>query len=168
MTGVDEDGDGRYDALFGGVNFFDHDADRSTAVQPGGVARYNLGDGTYSLVGTNPGVIFFGFGSTPVPVPEPGASRSCHRPLGAGLACTASRGRGRRSRRPHRRPKLIRARATPRSGSASRASRRGPGVSGLGRSTVRTRDCIPTTVISPVRPARRSTATRRHRRRLRA
>lgn len=71
MTGVDEDGDGRFDALFGNVNFFDHDGDPTTpTLRLGGVARYDLGDGTWSLVGTNPGVIFFGFASNPVPEPS--------------------------------------------------------------------------------------------------
>ncbi len=70
LTGVDEDADGTFDALFGAVNFFDDDGDPDTAVQRlGGVARYDLTDGTWSLVGTNPGVIFFGFGSSPVPEP---------------------------------------------------------------------------------------------------
>jgi len=74
MTGVDEDLDGFFDALFGNVNFFNHDNNPATPTQRlGGVARYDLSDGTWSLVGTNPGVIFFGFGSSPAvqPVPEP-------------------------------------------------------------------------------------------------
>ncbi len=70
LTGVDEDADGAFDALFGAVNFFDDDGNPATDVQRlGGVARYDLTDGTWSLVGTNPGVIFFGFGSSPVPEP---------------------------------------------------------------------------------------------------
>ncbi|MEM7435926.1 MAG: hypothetical protein AAF436_12295 [Myxococcota bacterium] len=68
MTGVDEDADGEFDALFGNVNFFDDDGDPDTlSVRLGGVARYDLDDGTWSLVGTNPGVIFFGFASNPAP-----------------------------------------------------------------------------------------------------
>ncbi len=68
MTGVDEDADGHFDALYGNVNFFDDDGDPDTpTVRLGGVARYDLHDGTWSLVGTNPGVIFFGFASNPVP-----------------------------------------------------------------------------------------------------
>ncbi len=68
MTGVDEDADGHFDALFGNVNFFDDDGDPETpTVRLGGVARYDLDDGTWSLVGTNPGVIFFGFASNPAP-----------------------------------------------------------------------------------------------------
>ncbi|MFO0690100.1 MAG: PEP-CTERM sorting domain-containing protein [Myxococcota bacterium] len=73
LTGVDENGDGAFDALFGGVNFFDHDASASTAaLRLGGVARFDLGNGTWSLVGSNPGVIFFGFASNPVPEPTTG------------------------------------------------------------------------------------------------
>ncbi len=66
LTGVDEDQDGEFDALFGAVNFSDDGVDFSRL---GGVARYDLSDGTWELVGTNPGVIFFGFGSSPVPEP---------------------------------------------------------------------------------------------------
>jgi hypothetical protein len=72
LTGVDQNADGRFGSLFGNVNFFDHDNDPATPVQRlGGVARYDLTDGTWSLVGTNPGVIFFGFGASPAAVPEP-------------------------------------------------------------------------------------------------
>ncbi|HTN70006.1 MAG TPA: PEP-CTERM sorting domain-containing protein [Methylomirabilota bacterium] len=71
MTGVDENGDGKFDALFGNVNFFDDNDPATPTVRLGGVARYNLTDGTWSLVGTNPGLIFFGFGSSPAHVPEP-------------------------------------------------------------------------------------------------
>ncbi|MGF1633439.1 MAG: PEP-CTERM sorting domain-containing protein [Phycisphaerae bacterium] len=71
MTGVDTTGDGLYDQLFGNVNFFDPDAAGPLPSQRlGGVARYDLTDGTWTLVGTNPGLIFFGFGSV---VPEPAA-----------------------------------------------------------------------------------------------
>jgi len=69
MTGADENGDGLYDTLYGNVNFFDPDAAGPLASQRlGGLARYDLGNGTWSLVGTNPGLIFFGFGSV---IPEP-------------------------------------------------------------------------------------------------
>lgn len=72
MTGVDESGDGIYDALFGSVNFFDPDGTGPLPSQRlGGIARYDLSNGTWSLVGTNPGLIFFGFGS---PIPTPGAA----------------------------------------------------------------------------------------------
>ncbi|MFM7279056.1 MAG: PEP-CTERM sorting domain-containing protein [Microcystis aeruginosa] len=73
LTGVDTNGDGLFDTLFGNVNFIDHDNDPSTPTERlGGIARFNLTDGTWDLVGTNPGVIFFGFGSSPASVPEPG------------------------------------------------------------------------------------------------
>lgn len=69
MTGVDTDGDGLKDTLFGNVNFNDADGSLPNG-RLGGVARYDLTNGTFQLVGTNPGLIFFGFGSV---VPEPGA-----------------------------------------------------------------------------------------------
>ncbi|MGD1950523.1 MAG: PEP-CTERM sorting domain-containing protein [Leptolyngbyaceae cyanobacterium] len=73
LTGVDTDTDGRFDTLFGNVNFIDDDNDPATPVQRlGGIARYDLSDGSWELVGTNPGVIFFGFGASPASVPEPG------------------------------------------------------------------------------------------------
>lgn len=67
MTGADEDGDGRYDTLYGNVNFDDLDPTLPNG-RLGGIARYDLTDGTFELVGTNPGLIFFGLAS---PVPEP-------------------------------------------------------------------------------------------------
>ncbi|MDX1962628.1 MAG: hypothetical protein SFX18_05710 [Pirellulales bacterium] len=71
LAGVDENNDGQFDSLFGSVNFWNHDGDTVTPdLRLGGIARYDLDAGTWSLVGTNPGVIFFGMGS--VPVPEPG------------------------------------------------------------------------------------------------
>jgi len=73
LTGVDTDADGQFDALFGNVNFVDDDLDPETPVERlGGIARYDLSDGSWELVGTNPGVIFFGFGASPATVPEPG------------------------------------------------------------------------------------------------
>ena len=73
LTGVDTDSDGRFDTLFGNVNFIDDDNDPATPVQRlGGIARYDLNNGSWDLVGTNPGVIFFGFGASPAAVPEPG------------------------------------------------------------------------------------------------
>lgn len=69
LTGVDETADGEFDALFGAVNFFD---DPDTGFERlGGIARFDITEGTFSLVGTNPGVIFFGFGSSPAKVPAP-------------------------------------------------------------------------------------------------
>ncbi|MEO0987317.1 MAG: PEP-CTERM sorting domain-containing protein [Cyanobacteria bacterium J06639_14] len=72
LTGVDSDADGQFDALFGNVNFVDDDNDPETPAQRlGGIARYDLSNGSWELVGTNPGVIFFGFGASPTAVPEP-------------------------------------------------------------------------------------------------
>lgn len=68
MTGVDTDGDGLHDTLYGNVNFNDANATLPNG-RLGGLARYDLADGTFELVGTNPGLIFFGFGSSPVPEP---------------------------------------------------------------------------------------------------
>lgn len=71
MTGVDTNGDGLFDTLFGNVNFFDPDGPGPLGSQRiGGLARYDLSNGTWELVGTNPGLIFFGFGSV---IPEPTA-----------------------------------------------------------------------------------------------
>ena len=58
LTGVDEDGNGEFDALYGSVNFLGSD-------RVGGLARFDLATGDWTLVGTNPGVIFFGFASVP-------------------------------------------------------------------------------------------------------
>ncbi|MEM7756201.1 MAG: PEP-CTERM sorting domain-containing protein [Planctomycetota bacterium] len=70
LTGVDEDLDGDFDALYGSVNFFDDDGDPNTLSQRlGGIGRFDLVTGEWSLVGTNAGVIFFGFGSSPIPTP---------------------------------------------------------------------------------------------------
>lgn len=70
MTGYDANGDGQFDTLLGGVNFFDDDNDPGTpAVRFGGVAQFNLTDGTWELIGQNPGYIFFGMGSVAVPEP---------------------------------------------------------------------------------------------------
>jgi hypothetical protein len=73
MTGVDTDGNGLFDALFGAVNFFDPDASGPLPSQRlGGLARYDIADGTWTMVGTNPGLIYFGFASTAVPEPSSG------------------------------------------------------------------------------------------------
>jgi hypothetical protein len=70
MTGVDTSGDGQFDSLFGAVNFWDHDGSPETPpFRFGGLARFNLTDGTWDLVGFNQGVIYFGMASAPVPVP---------------------------------------------------------------------------------------------------
>lgn len=95
LTGVDEDRDGQFDALFGNVNFWDHDGDSSTPDQRlGGVARFDLATGTWSLVGVNPGVIFFGFGSSPAPAPATALLAA----LGIAAMCRARVRRGSRSR----------------------------------------------------------------------
>ena len=74
LTGVDEDGDGVYDTLYGNINFYDPDGLTGPLPQEqfGGIIRFDLNDGTWDLIGANPGVIFFGFGSTTIP--EPGAA----------------------------------------------------------------------------------------------
>jgi hypothetical protein len=64
LTGIDEDADGVFDALFGAVNF------GPAGERLGGLARFDLSDGTWSLVGTNPGLIYFGFGASVVPEPS--------------------------------------------------------------------------------------------------
>jgi hypothetical protein len=64
MTGVDEDRDGVFDTLYGAVNF-GPDGGRL-----GGLARFDLSAGTWDLIGSNPGVIFFGFGASVVPEPS--------------------------------------------------------------------------------------------------
>jgi hypothetical protein len=66
MTGVDENGDGVFDVLYGSVNFAP-----GTGARIGGLARFDLNSGAWSLVGTNPGLIYFGFASFATPVPEP-------------------------------------------------------------------------------------------------
>jgi hypothetical protein len=62
LTGVDEDSDGEFDALIGSVNQFN---DGTGSARVGGIARFDLATGEWSLIGTNPGIVFFGFGSSP-------------------------------------------------------------------------------------------------------
>lgn len=66
LTGVDEDLDGTFDALIGSVNFIGEGDDIERI---GGVARFDLSTGGWSMIGTNPGIAFFGFGSSPIPTP---------------------------------------------------------------------------------------------------
>lgn len=70
LTGVDENGDGVHDTLYGNINYYDPDGFPAPLPEQdyGALVRYDVTNGTWSLVGTNPGVIFFGFGS---PIPEP-------------------------------------------------------------------------------------------------
>ena len=69
LTGVDEDADGDYESLFGVVNFINPGGPIGS-VRLGGIARFDLSDGSWDLVGLNENVIFFGLASAPA-VPEP-------------------------------------------------------------------------------------------------
>jgi hypothetical protein len=69
LTGVDEDEDGEFDALFGAINFV-NPAGPESSVRLGGIARFDLNDGTWDLVGLNEQVIFFGMASSPIPEPS--------------------------------------------------------------------------------------------------
>ncbi|MEN1678406.1 MAG: PEP-CTERM sorting domain-containing protein [Planctomycetota bacterium] len=68
LTGVDEDADGEYESLFGVVNFINPGGPIGS-VRLGGIARFDLSDGSWDLVGLNDNVIFFGLASPPVPEP---------------------------------------------------------------------------------------------------
>lgn len=70
LTGVDEDADGEYDSLFGAVNFINPGGPIGS-VRLGGIARFDLADGSWDLVGLNENVIFFGVASAPAAIPEP-------------------------------------------------------------------------------------------------
>ena len=69
LTGVDEDADREYDSLFGVVNFINPGGPLGS-VRLGGIARFDLTDGSWDLVGLNENVIFFGLASAPVPEPS--------------------------------------------------------------------------------------------------
>jgi hypothetical protein len=70
LTGADLNGDGAYDTLFGGVNFFDDDNNPGTpTVRFGGIAQFDLANGSWELIGNNPGQIYFGMAAVPVPEP---------------------------------------------------------------------------------------------------
>ena len=60
LTGVDLDRDGEFDALVGTVNQLIGGSSRL-----GGIARFDLNSGDWTLLGTNPGVVFYGLGSSP-------------------------------------------------------------------------------------------------------
>ncbi len=65
LSGRDSDGDGQFDELYGVLNYHDHDGDPETYFQViGALVRFNLVDGTWSIVGTNPGLLFSGLAST--------------------------------------------------------------------------------------------------------
>ncbi|QDT68489.1 hypothetical protein MalM25_14120 [Planctomycetes bacterium MalM25] len=68
LTGVDEDSDGVHESLFGVVNFINPGGPVGS-VRLGGIARFDLSDGSWDLVGLNDNVIFFGLASAPVPEP---------------------------------------------------------------------------------------------------
>ena len=68
LTGVDEDSDGEYESLFGVVNFINPGGPIGS-LRLGGIARFDLADGSWDLVGLNENVIFFGLASAPVPEP---------------------------------------------------------------------------------------------------
>ncbi|MDX2036310.1 MAG: PEP-CTERM sorting domain-containing protein [Isosphaeraceae bacterium] len=85
LTGTDEDADGVFDTLYGAVNF------GPAGERLGGLARFDLLNGTWSLVGTNAGLIYFGFGAHVVPEPSTF--------ILAGIGCVALLGQAWRSRR---------------------------------------------------------------------
>jgi hypothetical protein len=68
LTGADTDGDGEFDTLLGDVNFLNPDGP-DPSIRLGGIARWDLVDGTYDIIGINDGIIFFGMGASPVPEP---------------------------------------------------------------------------------------------------
>jgi hypothetical protein len=71
LTGVDSNGDGQYDRLFGGVNFFDDDNNPGTpTIRYGGIVEFNLTTGSWELIGNNPSLIYFGMASAPIPEPK--------------------------------------------------------------------------------------------------
>ncbi|MBM3844741.1 MAG: hypothetical protein FJ405_00450 [Verrucomicrobia bacterium] len=72
LSGHDSDGDGQFDELFGVLNYHDHDGDPDTHFQViGALVKFNLADGTWSIVGRNPGLLFSGLASTKQLNPTP-------------------------------------------------------------------------------------------------
>lgn len=63
LTGADLDGDGSPESILGNINF--DNTQSSPANRFGGIVRYNLADGTWTLLGNNPGIIFFGLAFVP-------------------------------------------------------------------------------------------------------
>lgn len=71
LTGVDTDGDGTNDALYGIANYY-FDYFTSTSSARGALGLFDLETSTWSLVGENEGVIFYSLAASPfAPVPEP-------------------------------------------------------------------------------------------------
>jgi len=65
LSGRDSNGDGIFDELYGVLNFHDHDGNPDTPFQViGALVKFDLNDGTWSIVGTNPGLLFSGLAST--------------------------------------------------------------------------------------------------------
>ncbi len=72
LSGRDSDGDGVADELYGVLNYHDQDGDPATPpVVIGALIKFNLTDGTWSLVGMNPGLLFSSLASAPVLNPTP-------------------------------------------------------------------------------------------------
>ncbi len=68
LTGVDTSGDGLFDTLYMCVNYYDPTPGVPGDTQAiGGIARVNLTDGTWTMVGENPGHIFYGLAAVPEP-----------------------------------------------------------------------------------------------------
>jgi hypothetical protein len=70
LTGVDYDSDGINDALYGVANYY-YDAATDTTSAMGAIARFDLADSTWSLVGQNDDIIFYSLAAGSAPVPEP-------------------------------------------------------------------------------------------------
>ena len=61
---------------WGNVNFNSADSSLPNG-RLGGVVRYDLANATWTLVGTNPGLIFFGMGHVAVPEPNSVSLMTC-------------------------------------------------------------------------------------------
>lgn len=72
LSGRDSNGDGVFDELYGVLNYHDHDGDPETRFRViGALIKFDLNDGTWSIVGTNPGLLFSGLASTAALNPTP-------------------------------------------------------------------------------------------------